>query len=56
MAARREIEDVIGIPAEDCPAVSAKTGLNVADVLERIVTDIPAPSGDENGRLKCADF
>ena len=36
--ARREIEDVIGIPAEDCPAVSAKTGLNVADVLERIVS------------------
>ena len=54
--ARREIEDVIGIPAEDCPAVSAKTGLNVADVLERIVTDIPAPSGDENGRLKCLIF
>ena len=54
--ARREIEDVIGIPAEDCPAVSAKTGMNVADVLERIVTDIPAPSGDENGRLKCLIF
>ncbi len=54
--ARREIEDVIGIPAEDCPAVSAKTGLNVGDVLERIVTDIPAPSGDEQGRLKCLIF
>ncbi len=53
---RREIEDVIGIPAEDCPAVSAKTGLNIEDVLERIVTDIPAPSGDEDGRLKCLIF
>ena len=53
---RREIEDVIGIPAEDCPAVSAKTGLNIGDVLERIVTDIPAPKGDENAPLKCLIF
>ncbi len=53
---RREIEDVIGIPAENCPAVSAKTGLNVSDVLEHIVTDIPAPGGDENGKLKCLIF
>ncbi len=51
-----EIEDVIGIPASDCPAVSAKTGLNVGDVLERIVTDIPAPSGDENAPLKALIF
>ncbi|MBQ7125448.1 MAG: translation elongation factor 4, partial [Clostridia bacterium] len=54
--ARREIEDVIGIPAEGCPAVSAKTGLNIESVLERIVTDIPSPSGDENGKLKCLIF
>ncbi len=53
---RKEIEDIIGIPADDCPAVSAKTGLNVEDVLEKIVTDIPAPSGDENAPLKCLIF
>ncbi len=53
---RREIEDVIGIPAEDCPAVSAKTGLNIETVLERIISDIPAPKGDENGKLKCLIF
>ena len=53
---RKEIEDIIGIPASDCPCVSAKTGLNVKDLLERIVTDIPSPSGDENGPLKCLIF
>ena len=53
---RAEIEDVIGIPAEDCPAVSAKTGLNIGDVLEHIVTDIPAPTGDENAPLKALVF
>lgn len=53
---RHEIEEVIGIPAEDCPAVSAKTGLNIGDVLERIVTDIPAPKGDETAPLKALIF
>ena len=53
---REEIEDVIGIPAEDCPAVSAKTGLNIKDVLERIVSDIPAPQGDTEAPLKCLIF
>ena len=53
---RSEIEDIIGIPAEGCPAVSAKTGLNVGDVLERIVTDIPAPRGDEEAPLKALIF
>jgi GTP-binding protein LepA len=53
---RGEIEDIIGIPAEDCPAVSAKSGLNVEDVLEHIVTDIPCPDGDENAPLKCLIF
>ena len=53
---RKEIEDIIGIPAEDCPAVSAKTGLNIRDVLEAVVTGIPAPSGDENAPLKCLIF
>ena len=54
--ARREIEDVIGIPAEDCPAISAKTGLNIEDVLEKIVSDIPAPRGDESKPLKALIF
>ena len=51
-----EIEDIIGIPAQDAPCISAKTGLNVDEVLERIVTDIPAPTGDENANLKCLIF
>ena len=53
---RSEIEEVIGIPAEDCPAVSAKTGLNIKDVLEKIVTDIPAPDGEEDAPLKALIF
>ena len=51
-----EIEDIIGLPAEDAPQISAKTGLNVGDVLERIVTDIPAPRGDANAPLKALIF
>ncbi|MBP3917653.1 MAG: elongation factor 4 [Clostridia bacterium] len=51
-----EIEDIIGIPAEGCPAISAKTGQNVGDVLERIVTDIPAPMGDPSAPLKALIF
>ena len=53
---KKEIEDIIGIPAEDAPCVSAKTGLNVEEVLERIVTDLPAPKGDENAKTKCLIF
>ena len=53
---RNEIEDVIGILAEGCPAVSAKTGLNIGDVLDKIVSDIPAPKGDANAPLKCLIF
>ena len=53
---RAEIEDIIGVPAEDCPAVSAKVGLNIDQVLERIITDIPAPTGDEEGQLKALIF
>ncbi len=53
---RDEIEEVIGIPAEDCPAVSAKTGLNINDVLEAVVANIPAPKGDENAPLKALIF
>ena len=51
-----EIEDVIGIPAEDAPQVSAKTGLNVESVLEKIVEKIPSPTGDENAPLKALIF
>ena len=51
-----EIESIIGIPAKDAPCISAKTGLNVEEVLERIVTDIPEPSGDENSPLKALIF
>ena len=54
--ARREIEDIIGIPADGCPAVSAKNGLNIEDVLEKIVTDIPAPKGDPDAPLKALIF
>ena len=54
--ARREIEDIIGIPAEDCPAVSAKNGLNIEDVLEKIITEIPAPEGDPDAPLKALIF
>ena len=53
---REDIEDIIGIPAEGCPAVSAKTGLNIPDVMEAIVRDIPAPSGDEDAPLKALIF
>ena len=53
---KKEIEDIIGIPAEDAPCISAKTGLNVDEVLERIVSDLPAPIGDENAPLKCLIF
>ena len=53
---KKEIEDVIGIPAEDAPMISAKTGLNVEEVLERIITDIPAPKGDKNAPLTALVF
>ncbi len=51
-----EIEDVIGLPALDSPRISAKTGLNIQEVLERIVTDIPAPKGEEDAPLKALIF
>jgi len=53
---REEIEDVIGIPAEGCPAVSAKTGLNIEQVLSAVVENIPAPKGDEDAPLKALIF
>ena len=51
-----EIEDIIGIPALDAPRISAKTGLHVEEVLERIVTDIPAPQGDPDAPLQALIF
>ncbi|MCD7800278.1 MAG: translation elongation factor 4 [Ruminococcus sp.] len=51
-----EIEDIIGIPALDAPRVSAKVGLNIEEVLERIVTDIPCPKGDNDAPLQALIF
>ncbi len=51
-----EIEDVIGLEAQDAPQISAKTGLNVENVLEQIVAKIPAPKGDSNAPLKALIF
>ena len=53
---KMEIEDVIGIEAEEAPLISAKEGIGIDDVLEKIVTDSPAPEGDENGKLKALIF
>ncbi|MBQ4464774.1 MAG: translation elongation factor 4, partial [Oscillospiraceae bacterium] len=52
----KEVEDIIGIPAMDAPRISAKLGTNVEEVLERIVTDIPAPQGDPEAPLKALIF
>lgn len=54
--AKQEIEDIIGIPAEDAPEISAKNGVNIEEVLERVITDIPAPSGDVYAPLKALIF
>ena len=54
--AAKEIEDIICIPAEDAPRISAKTGLNIVDVMEAIVARIPAPKGDSEGKLKALIF
>lgn len=51
-----EIEDIIGIEAQDAPLISAKTGQNVEEVLEQIITKIPAPEGDANAPLKALIF
>ena len=51
-----EIEEIIGIPADNCPRISAKTGLNVQDVLESIVKNVPPPKGDPNAPLQCLVF
>ena len=53
---KHEIEEIIGIPAMDAPCISAKSGLNIEEVLERIVTDIPAPKGTVEEKTKCLIF
>ena len=54
--AEKELEDILGIDASDAPRISAKSGLNIDQVLEQIVTKIPAPKGDENSPLKALIF
>ena len=51
-----EIEDVIGLPALDAPRISAKQGIGIEEVLERVVSDIPAPDGDPDAPLKALIF
>ncbi|MBQ4096266.1 MAG: translation elongation factor 4 [Oscillospiraceae bacterium] len=51
-----EIENIIGIPAMDAPRISAKVGTNIKEVLERVITDIPAPKGEENAPFKALIF
>ncbi|MEG2936616.1 MAG: translation elongation factor 4 [Clostridium sp.] len=53
---KQEIEDVIGIPADDAPLISAKTGLNIEDVIKTVIAKIPAPGGDEEAPLKALIF
>lgn len=53
---KKEIEDIIGLDTSDSPCISAKSGLNVDQVLEQIITKIPAPIGDEIGKTKCLIF
>ncbi|MBQ2928493.1 MAG: translation elongation factor 4 [Oscillospiraceae bacterium] len=53
---KAEVEDIIGIPAEDSPEISAKNGINIHSVLEMIVRDVPAPTGDREAPLQALIF
>ncbi len=53
---KKEIEDIIGLDAQNCPCVSAKDGINIDDVLKQIIEKIPCPKGDENKSLKALIF
>lgn len=53
---RKEIEDVIGIPADEAPCISAKMGTNIGEVMEQIVKNVPPPKGDENAPLRALIF
>ena len=53
---KHEIEDTIGIPALDAPEISAKNGINIQSVLDRIISDVPSPKGDDTAPLKCLIF
>ena len=53
---RDEIEEMIGLDAQEAPLISAKTGLGVDELLEKIIDDVPAPTGDPNGKLKALIF
>ena len=53
---KKEIEDIICVPAEDAPEISAKNGINIHSVLEMIVKDVPAPTGDRNAPLQALIF
>ena len=53
---KAEVEDIIGIPAEEAPEISAKNGINIHSVLEMIVRDVPAPSGDRSAPLQALIF
>ena len=53
---KAEVEDIIGIPAEDAPEISAKNGINIHSVLEMIVKDVPAPTGDREAPLQALIF
>ena len=54
--AKKQIEDVVGLPADDAPCISAKDGTNIDFVLQKIVTDFPPPKGDVKAPLKCLVF